>query len=116
MANDQDIIRRIRVAGGLRDLAAFIETNLDLPVPHRVEISYAVIEVSDKAAREEVDRIGRILGEIPSTEYEEHHYAVSRRFGPVTFTATAITRDYIAHHIAKWQEAQRYGRRKWSYL
>ncbi|TDB80186.1 hypothetical protein E1264_34505 [Actinomadura sp. KC216] len=113
MTNGKDALRRIKVAAGLRELASALERNIDLPVPPRVEITYPVIGQNDEAERAEVDRIGRILGEIPSEEWEGHHYAVTRNFGPVTYTATAITREWMARYCEKWRAAESYAREKW---
>lgn len=113
MTSEKDTLRRIKIAAGLREFASFLETNLELPVPTRVEISHAVIGDTDDAERTEIDRIGRILTEVPSSEHEGHHYAVRRDFGPVTYTATAITSEWMARYVAKWEAAERYARQKW---
>ncbi|WP_147339677.1 hypothetical protein [Actinomadura spongiicola] len=113
MTNSKDALSRIKVAAGLRELASFIENNLDLPIPSRVEISQPVLGEGDDAERTEVDRIGRILGEIPSEEWEGHHYAVTRNFGAVSYTATAITREWMTRYVEKWKAAESYAREKW---
>jgi hypothetical protein len=94
-------LHRIRVAAGLRDLASFIERNPDLPIPRNVDISLSVIGDDDKQERDEIDRIAAILG-VPATfPYGLHHYRAAREFGPVTFSALAISQEYMRMHHAR---------------
>ncbi|MCP2341626.1 hypothetical protein [Actinomadura rupiterrae] len=98
-----NLVYRIAVAGGLRNLASLIERRMDLPVPRNVEISYSVIADSDEDARAEVDRIAGILGETPGYPYGDSHYIVTHDFGPVTYAAVAITREYMDRYRAEME-------------
>lgn len=102
-----DLVHRIAIAGGLRSLASLIERRMDLPVPRHVEIHHAVIGESDDAERREVDRIAAILGETPRYGSDRQHYTVTRQFGPVTYTATAITEQDMARYQAETEAARR---------
>ncbi|MFC5186417.1 hypothetical protein [Actinomadura harenae] len=108
-----NLVYRIAVAGGLRNLASLIERRMDLPVPMRVEIHYPVIGDTDDAERAEIDRIAAILGETPEYQYNGHHYTVTHEMGPVAYVATAITREYMARHNAETAAARRYRRETW---
>lgn len=109
MSDDDGInlVYRIGVAGGLRNLATFLERRLELPVPRHVNIHYPVVAESDEAERREVERIAEILGETPGYPYDPHHYTVRRNFGPVAYIATAINREHMARYLAEMEAARR---------
>lgn len=96
------IDERAAFVAGLRELADFIESHPELPVPPR----YTKTPVSphlngtDDEDRAEVDRIAAILGAVPVTT-RGGHYEVARKFGGgVTYQAVAIPEQDMAVYRA----------------
>ncbi|MGI5204075.1 hypothetical protein ACQEU6_21155 [Spirillospora sp. CA-108201] len=87
--------RRSRLVDGLRNLAAFLETHTDLPVPGTVEVLYSVIDATDERERAEVDRIAEILGVTATPECDGAHYVATGSFGTVHYRAVAITEEWM---------------------
>ena len=81
---------------GLRDLADFIESHPELPMPTRSSVG-PYITGTDEQQRAEVDRIAAILGVSASGDT---HYIAPRPFGPVTYEAIAIAADHMARYDA----------------
>jgi len=75
---------------GLVDLAVYLTTHPDVPVPPSGDICYVVLHGDDQARRAEVDRIAAALGTTASTAGSEHYQAV-RRFGPIRYEALAVS-------------------------
>ncbi|WP_433463951.1 hypothetical protein [Spirillospora sp. CA-128828] len=93
--------KRTAFVQGLRELAAFIEAHPDLPVPHSDSSVGPYLGNStpdtDQQRRAEVDRIASILG---VTTSGDSHYKASRRFGPIAYTAVAISSAVMERHAA----------------
>ena len=84
---------RAAYVAGLRELADFIEANPELPLPGITTASVHP-DGDDAQARAEVDRIAEILSAAPEFRTGGEHYVASRRFGPVEYTAIAITAEW----------------------
>lgn len=88
-----DDARRAFVAG-LRELATFIETHPDLPLP-----SSAASEVgpyptgTDAERREVIERAAHVL-DVEPVHRGGGHYVAVRTFGPVAYRAVAVP---VAH-------------------
>lgn len=96
---------RAAYVAGLRELADYLEATPDLPVPSSTGASVHP-DGGDVQARAEVDRVAAILGAVPETRANGDHYTVTRRFGPVTYQAIAITADSQARyreHMKGWR-------------
>lgn len=78
--------RRAAYARGLRDLAAFIEANPDLPLPGVSVFGYHP-RGTDADKRAEIGRVAAILG-VTATGHLVHMAA--RHFGPIAYEAVAI--------------------------
>lgn len=95
---------RAALTAALRELADFIDTHPDLPVPDLP--SGATVQIfpcgSDDEARVEVDRIAAILGRTAETTEWQRHHRVERSFGGrVTYRAVAIPQDAMDAHRAE---------------
>jgi hypothetical protein len=95
---------RAEFVAGLRELADYLESHPDLPVPFRSAtvgpyLGYPSPE-TDESRRAEVDRIAAVLGVDPEWNYDSTHYTASRAFGPIAYQATAIGSEDMARHKA----------------
>jgi hypothetical protein len=87
-ANDK---QRIRLIAGLRNLAAFLEQNPDVPAPSRADVLIFQPEASDAEMFAEIDTIAELIGSTASdTDSPRGHYSAVRDFGPVQYRAVAI--------------------------
>jgi hypothetical protein len=86
-------IERKALISGLRELAGFLESNPDVPVPASTGLIVFPSSVSDDGKRREVDVIASLIGSETVTYSSHRHYAASRRFGPVEYRAVAIPAD-----------------------
>ena len=103
--NDEWSSSRTRFVDGLRSLATFIESHVELPVPGNVDVLYSVIAETDEQEIEEVDRIAAILGVTAMPEVGGHHYVATVRFGPaVQYRAVAISEEWMEQQEAKRAE------------
>jgi hypothetical protein len=92
---------RAQIVQGLRDLAAFLESRTDLPIPNVADLCHSVIEDTDEAERVEVDRIALILGVPAQEKFNGQHYVAAANFGPVIYRAIAITEEEMARYRAE---------------
>ena len=97
---------RQRLIDGLRDLAAFLEQNPDLPVNGYASIDYCVDGDDDTTGLENLAAVADLagvavtdVGDRPVTAQTTHFYA-RRRFGPVAYEAAYITRREMADYSA----------------
>ncbi len=93
--------RHAEVIQGLKNLAEFLKDHPDLPLengqdPYRVSVRHG----TDEENRAEVDRIAAILGVTPGHSGSTHYTAARDFGGGVTYSATAITRRYMASYNA----------------
>lgn len=91
--NYASAIERQALISGLRELAEFLESNSDVPVPTYTDLIVFPSSVSDDGKRREVDVIASLIGSGMVTYSSHRHYAASRRFGPVEYRAVAIPAD-----------------------
>jgi hypothetical protein len=84
---------RQALISGLRELADFLESNPDVPVPACTDILVFPPCASDAGKRREVDVIASLIGSGTKTFSSYRHYQTSRRFGPVEYRAVAIPAD-----------------------
>ncbi|MEU7004498.1 hypothetical protein [Nonomuraea sp. NPDC046570] len=95
------MINRTALITGLRDLAAFLEANPDLPVPRGATVHHFPRRVNDVDLCAEVDQIAAHLGTVVDAEEIPHgHYSTSIHFGPVEYKAVAILSDARARYAA----------------
>ncbi|MER6583504.1 hypothetical protein [Nonomuraea sp. NPDC001023] len=93
---------RISLITGLRALAAFLESNLEIPVTHpRMVLHEFPKHGPDTAMCADVDKVAALLG----TKIDPHHrpyghYSTGLDFGPVRYEYTAILATARARHDA----------------
>jgi hypothetical protein len=87
-ANDEE---RVRLIGGLRDLAEFLDQNPDVPAPRRTDMLVFPPVGSDAEMFTEIDVIAGHIGATASdADSPAGHYSAYRDFGPVQYRAVAI--------------------------
>lgn len=92
---------RTEMIRGLRELADYLESTEELPIPRSIEITYHAFGEDDAAERSEIDRIGAILGSNPNEEVHGAHYVVSRSFGEhIEYRAVAINQQEMERYRA----------------
>ena len=97
---DPDV--RTSVINGLRQLADFLDTHPDLPVPPGGFTFYIYADRTDNGGKAQVDATARQLG---STAYDDTDesgtYYTMCEFGHVRYNVTALTKageqQYFAH-------------------
>lgn len=83
-------IERQALTNGFRELADFLDSNPEVPVPRYTDVLVFPPHESDTDKRSEIDVIASRIGcgiEISPTH---RHYMTSRQFGPVGYRAVAI--------------------------
>ncbi len=92
-------VTRAQFINGLRDLASFLGAHIGFPVPeHGATILVFPDGDSDDERRAAVDRLAAIFGVTP--EDDNGHYTAERCFGPVAYSAVAISDAARARHAA----------------
>ncbi len=95
---------RRRFTVGLRELAAFIDQNPQIPAPWRADVLVFPAEGTDAEMFAEIDMIAEQIGTIASdADSPRGHYSAVRDFGPVQYRAVAIP------HSARDDESGRAG-------
>ena len=93
---------RLVFAAALRELADFLESHPDVPVPMYAEVRTFLGGVPEADRVAEVERIAAILGR--PTETRATHYLTRRVFGPtgygITYQACHIPDSTMAAHEA----------------
>lgn len=92
--------QRSQLIAGLRAMAAYLESNPDVPAPQYTTVHVFPGRVTDKEQREEIDAIAASVSAEPH-EIVTGHYGVSRYFGPVEYRAVAIDRSAEHRHDGK---------------
>ncbi|MFI6802614.1 hypothetical protein [Streptosporangium canum] len=94
--------RRTAFITGLRELADFVETNPEIPIPRAsIPVHYFPERVTDSEMCAEVDRIAELLGtDIDPVHLPHDHYTTARHFGPISYEAVAILAGARARHEA----------------
>ena len=99
-----------RLAQGLIDMGHYIRTHPDLPIPEDVRIHYCIPAATDKAGEDELHRIAAMLiAAVTGDDIGETHL----NFGPVQYSATYVSRGYMATynaHMASHEAARPSGR------
>ncbi len=100
MSTDYD--RRTAFITGLRDLAAFMEENPDVPIPSgTTNIPYIPERTTDTEMCAEIDRIAGLCGTEINPAFLSHgHYMTALCFGPVHYEAFAVLADARARYDA----------------
>ena len=81
---------RARLIAGLRELADFLDDDLQIPAPRYTDL-LAFPTGSDAEIFAEIDAIAERIGTIASdADSPSGHYSAVRRFGPVQYRAVAI--------------------------
>ncbi|MEU7899998.1 hypothetical protein AB0B45_45090 [Nonomuraea sp. NPDC049152] len=92
---------RTALITGLRDLAAFLEANPDVPAPQSATIHHFPRQTTDTDLCAEVDQIAACLDAPVDAEQTPHgHYRTSVQFGPVEYRAVAILAAARAQYAA----------------
>jgi hypothetical protein len=84
--------QRSQLIAGLRAVAAYLESNPDVPAPQYTTVHVFPGRGTDKEQREAIDAIAACVNAEPQ-EIVSGHYGVSRYFGPVEYRAVAIDRS-----------------------
>ncbi|MEU8252254.1 hypothetical protein [Nonomuraea sp. NPDC048916] len=93
---------RTALISGLRDLAAFLEANPDLPIARNLTVHHFPRRADDTQLCAEVDQIAAQLGTVIDAEELPHgHYGTSIHFGPVEYKAVAILSAARAQYAAE---------------
>ncbi|MEV8630716.1 hypothetical protein AB0395_03585 [Streptosporangium sp. NPDC051023] len=91
---------RATLIDGLRDLAAFLETNPDVPIPFSVTVHHFP-DGTDDEIRAEIDGIAELLGtDVDPGDVGYDHYRTGLPFGPVQYSAVGILTHSRARHDA----------------
>ncbi|MBO3752356.1 hypothetical protein J5X84_40385 [Streptosporangiaceae bacterium NEAU-GS5] len=93
---------RSALIADVRTFANLLDQTPDLPAPRYVDVLVFPDEVSEEAARAEIDRISALLG--TPVEDDAGHYRTIKTLGRVTYRAVAITAD--ARH--RWDALMSY--------
>lgn len=104
-AADPDTRHRAGIIAGLRELADYIESHPGLPLPSCVEATYCIPADDDKRGEDEAWRIAGILG---TTVAGDEISETRLDFGPVSYRATYIAREWMASynkHMAGWKRS-----------
>ena len=90
---------RAAFVAGLLDLACFLESHPDVPVPsYGASIGLSAFGADDEAERRDVDLFAAVLG--ADITDRNGHYTARREFGPVSYEACAITAAATAAYEA----------------
>lgn len=96
-----------RLAQSLREMAHYIETHPDLPIPDSVEMLYCIPAADDKAGEDEAYRIAAILGaKVTGDATSETHLS----FGPASYIARYVSQDQMSEwhaHMAPYYATRR---------
>jgi hypothetical protein len=88
---------RTRLIAGFRALAEFLEENRDAPAPRWTQVMVFASDGSDEEMKAEIDRVAESIGaEIEDERSYGGHYRALRHFGPVEYSAVAIS-PYARH-------------------
>ncbi|MGK5553980.1 hypothetical protein ACSNOI_20405 [Actinomadura kijaniata] len=94
-----DQTKRAAFIAGLRELADFLEATPAAPVPNYGADILVCTHGSDEENRAVVDQAAAVLAVAPYEEYEGR-YGVTRSFGPVSLTVSAIPNAAMAAYYA----------------
>ncbi|MEO3875322.1 hypothetical protein ABGB18_41615 [Nonomuraea sp. B12E4] len=88
---------------GLLNLAIFLETHPDVPVPTaRVAVHAFPAKGTDEEMRAEVDKVAALLGTGIDPDFEAHdHYVTGLDFGLIRYEFVAILAAARARHAAE---------------
>ena len=85
---------------GLRQLADYLDTHRDIPVPGWASITFHADAV-ENGGREQVSQIADALGTgIDPYSSETHYRTGERKFGPITYGAVSISDAEMARYYA----------------
>jgi hypothetical protein len=90
---------RAEFIAALRDLADYLTEQPALPVPYRLTVNVFPVHGTDAEERAGVDQFAAMTG--AATAEQDGHYTATRSFGPVEYTAVAISRARMAAHHAE---------------
>jgi hypothetical protein len=97
----EETAHRAAVIGGLRELADFLETHPEAPVPLYSADVHVSTHGTDHENEQTVNRAAMALGTTASWGTgPKTHYRVKRMFGAVEYSVTAITRASMAQYHA----------------
>jgi hypothetical protein len=82
---------RSELIAGLRELADFLESRLEIPAPRWTDVMVFPPASRDSEKTAEIDAIAALIGAAVDDQTADHgHYTTSRSFGPVQYRAVAI--------------------------
>jgi hypothetical protein len=90
---------RTEFIAALRDLADYLSENPALPVPYRLAVNVFPVHGTDAEERAGVDELAAMTG--ATTTEHDGHYTATKSFGPVEYTAVAISSARMAAHRAE---------------
>ena len=86
---------------GLCDLADFLAGNQGVPAPRWTDVMVFPSASTDNEMKKEIDGIAALIGSgIDDQTAEYGHYTTSLSFGPVRYSAVAISASSRAQHAA----------------
>jgi hypothetical protein len=91
---------RAEFIAALRDLADYLAEHPALLVPYRLSVNVFPAHGTDTEERAGVDQFAAMTG--ATTAEQDGHYKAIKAFGPIEYTAVAISSARMAVH---WAEA-----------
>ncbi len=82
-------VARAQFVNGLRDLANFLGTHWDYPVPDNTDLLVFTDGNSYAERRAVVDRLALVLDVTPANNLG--HYSAGRDFGPIRYRVVAVS-------------------------
>ena len=96
-----DINERKRLIAGLRALADFFEFRPEVPAPRSADLTVFPANTDDAAKCTEIDKIAALIGAAIEDDLSEFgHYRTRLNFGPIRYSAVAITAERRARYLA----------------
>jgi hypothetical protein len=91
--------RRTEFIAALRGMADYLTEHPGLPVPYRLDVNVFPVHGTDAEERAGVDEFAATTG--ATTAEQDGHYTATKSFGPVEYTAVAISSARMAAHQAE---------------
>jgi hypothetical protein len=90
---------RAEFIAALRDLADYLTEDPALPVPYSLQVNVFPVHGTDAEERAGVDQFAAATG--ATTAEHDGHYTAIKSFGPIKYTAAAISSARMAAHRAE---------------
>ncbi|MGW4644515.1 hypothetical protein ACWEN6_38765 [Sphaerisporangium sp. NPDC004334] len=90
---------------GLRDLADFLDTNPDIPIPNSALTAYYYPRGTDEEICDQVAHVARVLGaDVDPRDLAEGHFSAGIAFGVAEYKAVGL----LASSRARWAARRSY--------